>query len=202
MNKGMSLSELAASIESATAEQRDMLVSAQSLNAQVVKSDERDIVAIEIPGTALVEPTATAQGQMSSSLGIPQTYWKRCLEEDPELLVHNVNAWLQRSDDQRLLRLQGPSLRGYLSDRYKRIDNPQVLRESLKMMQTMDTDVVPLASHVDSYGEKFRLKLLFPDVVGEVKPGDKLRSGGSHQQQRNRTRDFHSTGVPVSRLLH
>lgn len=173
MNTGLSLTELAAKIEAAQSSQRDLLVPNKSL--EVITAG--DAIGLDVKGTAIVQPTPLAWQQIATHLRIPKAYWDRMAEEDHQLLATNANRWLSRSDDTRMLRLQGNDMRAYVSNAYKRLDHPVALRETLEVLQAAETPIVPLSTNVDPYGERMDLKILFPEVQGEVKPGDNLRAG-------------------------
>lgn len=201
----LSLSQLATRIEEQQAAQRDLIVPANQLDVQVIDTDDGPLTAVEIPGTALVQPTPWAEGQMASHLRIPKTYWERMRTQAPHLLAENANHWLKESDDKRMIRLQRNDMRAYVSNAYRRLDHPIALRESLEALQDNDGKYVVLNGHVDEMGERMNLKVLFPDVVGEVRPGDTMRSGvhisnsevggGSYSVRGFLWRDYCSNGM-------
>jgi hypothetical protein len=55
--------------------------------------------------------------------------------EVPELLVKNVNTWLERKEKDFFIRGLGNSIRAFLSDRYRVIDYLDVLYRSLNELQ-------------------------------------------------------------------
>ena len=205
MNQGISLSELAARIEQAAETQQDLLSPAKQLEV-IVAGDQ---VGVDIKGHAIVEPTDVAHQQLAAHLSIPKIYWDRLREKDPELLATNANRWLRESPETRLLRLQDGHLRAYVSDSYKRLDHPIALRETLEAVSAADTKVQCLSSNLTGFGERLDLKLLFPEVHGEVKEGDVLRAGiaisnsetggGSFAVQPFLYRDFCTNGMVFGR---
>lgn len=76
-----------------------------------------------------------AFAQLSLSLGIPVRYADRCYQASTELLEYNFGFWMlrQKEDTRRMIRLRPSTTsdtfiaRAYLSDRYCRIDNSDVL---------------------------------------------------------------------------
>jgi len=166
MNKGISLSELASRIETAAEHQSDMLVPAQQMEVLPIETADGGKLAVDVKGKCFLEPTPLAQRQMATALGIPAAYWDRCLKTSPELLAQNANHWLLRDSATRLVRTQEDHMRAFLSDRYKRLDNPLALRQTLETLQSAETRVVALSSNVDNWGERMRLKIMFPDVSG------------------------------------
>lgn len=85
-------------------------------------------------------PTMVGDEGIATKLDIPLRYLRRMRENDPGLYDANVNTWLSRSADSYLLRLlRGDDatetrgvLRAWLSDRYRTIDNFDVLLATLQ----------------------------------------------------------------------
>jgi hypothetical protein len=111
-----------------------------------------------------------AVGQVAQRLGIPVKYI-RSLEDtgDPwamDLLAHNLNKLNQHADqdDKFLLRAVNGEVRGFLSDRYRRMDSGPVLEAFADA--AMRFDAVP----VDSYASDTRwyLKMMLPHVFEPV----------------------------------
>ena len=173
MNTGISLQELVAKIEDYHGKQSDMLVPSRKLEMIPVAGHP----VIDVKGHAFVEPTDWAHGQISSHLGIPRAYYNRMAEDDVDLLADNVNHWLSKDEGTRLLRLQDNDLRAFLSDRYKRIDHPIVLKEALEVLSSSDVEVRSLSNQVTP--NRLYLKFLFPELGGEVTPGRTIHPGVS-----------------------
>ena len=171
MNRGISLQELVAKIENVHEQQTDMLVPSKKLEMVPVAGHP----IIDVKGHAFVQPTDWAHGQISSHLGIPRAYYNRMIEDDVDLLADNVNHWLGKDDGTRLLRLQDNDMRAFLSDRYKRIDHPVVLKEALEVLSSSEVEVRSLSNEVTA--NRLYLKFLFPDLGGEVTPGRTIHPG-------------------------
>jgi len=76
--------------------------------------------------------TGFAHGQIANKTGIPKKYYDKMIEDGkPDLLATNINAWLPQKD-KRLVRVLGNDVRALLSDRYRVIDNHDVLYTSLE----------------------------------------------------------------------
>jgi len=91
-------------------------------------------------------PTAIGDEGLAAKLDIPVGYLRRCRAQAIDLYDANVTGWLERSDKSYLLRLlthpDGPRpdgsagvMRAFLSDRYRCIDNFDVLLAALRGMQ-------------------------------------------------------------------
>ncbi|MEU7174704.1 MULTISPECIES: DUF932 domain-containing protein [Micromonospora] len=89
-------------------------------------------------------PTGVGDEGIAEKLNIPIKYLRRLRAEAPDLYDANVNGWLSRSTDSYLVRLlRGDAetvetrgvLRAFLSDRYRTIDNFDVLLAALQGIQ-------------------------------------------------------------------
>lgn len=103
----------------------------------------------EVSGT--YRPTQVFDEGLSEKLGIPLAYLRRMREHRPDLLDSNVNGWLHGPDgdapDRRSFLVRGfagePGVaRAFLSDRYARIDNLDVLTATLDGVRQAGVDVV------------------------------------------------------------
>lgn len=80
-------------------------------------------------------PLRIAHNQIAARLGIPRKYYRRMKGDAPALLAENVNTWTARAERNYLARTFKPrqadsgngTLRALLSDRYKVIDNLDLL---------------------------------------------------------------------------
>ena len=64
-----------------------------------------------------------AHQQIASRLQIPYRYYQKMQEQQPALLQENVNTWLHDAPERRMIRTLDGSMRAFLSDRYRRLDN-------------------------------------------------------------------------------
>ena len=116
----------------------------------------------------------TAHRQLSTYLSIPQKYYDRMLQEDPDLLAYNVNRWLQRNPEQRMLRTMDGRVRAFLSNRYRRIDNIDIARVTLPIIQEMPDARYESCQITDDY---MYIKVVNPPLTAEVVPGDIVQAG-------------------------
>ncbi|MEV4324303.1 DUF932 domain-containing protein [Microbispora rosea] len=107
--------------------------------------------------TGLYLPTEICDQGLADKLGIPLPYLRRLRAHQPALYEANINTWLQADDRRFLLRgLRGtgdtPGIaRAFLSDRYKIIDNLDVLMAALDGVRlagvNIDIDGCDLTEH-------------------------------------------------------
>ena len=74
-----------------------------------------------------------AHGQMAEYLKIPGAYYSRLRQQHPRLLDENVNSLLLASPlpERRMVRTMDGTARAIVSDRYRRLDNFNVLKSIL-----------------------------------------------------------------------
>ena len=120
-----------------------------------------------------------AHGALSRRLEIPKTYYDKMRRDQPELLAQNVNTWFKGSGQHLVRSLQHPdgsppTCRAILSERYKFIDNDQVLEKLFPIlheqqgMEVVSAEITPT---------KFYLKARFPELEREVGLNDAVQSG-------------------------
>jgi hypothetical protein len=87
-----------------------------------------ELKSLEIAGQK-VEVLPSAQRLFSGRLRIPQSYLERC---SPELQAENLNFWLEREKEKRetlFCRFDGSRMRAVFTDRYKVIDNAEIVEK-------------------------------------------------------------------------
>lgn len=130
----------------------------------------------------MLKPNDHALSQLSSRLGIPTRYAKKCYEEDPKLLAQHVNHWLdnlspEEQERDYYLRTKGNTLRAVLTDKYSKLDNSFVTSSLDRLMKFGgDVDI----RNFDLTDKHFNLRLVFPDMtmdVGTLQNPDKIMVG-------------------------
>jgi hypothetical protein len=111
------------------------------------------------------EITEQCHRQIASRLQIPWTYYDRIKADHRDLLIHQVNALFNREPETRLVRTLDGKARAFLSDRYRPIDNAEVLEQVLPPLVTGQVPSRLLSSEVTE--DKMYLKVVFT--------GDELR---------------------------
>lgn len=113
--------------------------------------------------------TRYAHEQLATKCQIPQRYYDKMREENKlDLLAKNVNTWLP-DREKRLIRVLDDQVRAVLSDRYRIIDNYDMLFQSLtefkKLQETGLTINIKESSLTDRH---LYLKVTSPDLSGRV----------------------------------
>jgi hypothetical protein len=178
MKQGKSLTKLAQELERQQSAKRDFLADTREL--ELVPSEvgaERLRLAANDP----LEFTLThhAHRQIGSFLNIPAKYYDRMQAEAPTLLAANVNYWFREQPTERMVRTLDGKARAFLSNRYRRLDNFELLHAVLPVLSELRNDMNKGLEVVscEVTETKLYLKCVFPRIEAEVKKGDPVQSG-------------------------
>ena len=119
MKSGISLVEMAQEIQRQNDLKADYMLDTRSLRLEPFGGGLY-LNAYDQSGDYAVEPlevNAIAHRQIGTHLKIPAAYYDKMLEEYPELLAQNVNAWFQREPAVRMVRTIDGTARAFLSNR-------------------------------------------------------------------------------------
>jgi hypothetical protein len=177
MKHGLSLANLLTTVVEQQKTKRDFVANTKESIAMVDAPNLPHNVALVLrkEGAAELERFAISDNchrQISSRLQIPLKYYFRLLQDHLDLVITQVNALLTREPQTRLLRTieqDGlPTARAFLSDRYKVLDNDQVLEQVLPPIVHGDVPSQLLSSNI-SENHMF-LKVLFTgdDLAQEI----------------------------------
>ena len=117
-----------------------------------------------------------AHRQISSHLDIPKAYYDRMLTTKPELLAKNVNGWMRDKTKKRLIRTVGNPdgiIRAFLSDRYRPLDNYDLLGAIMPVLQQYDFEV----KSCELTETHFYLKAIVPTLTTDISVGDTVALG-------------------------
>lgn len=147
MKTGKTLSQLAAEIERQAMNKTDLVADTRQLSMVVSEGlptqdqvdkgvPAREVVKLAVRNgeTHLHNLRPLAHAQIAERVGIPQRYYDRMLNEQPDLLASNVNTWFQANPQRRMVRLLDNNVRAFLSDRYQRIENDDIAKVVLPIL--------------------------------------------------------------------
>ena len=176
MKQGMTIQDAAKEIMRQSQAKADYLVNTANLHMETC--DGIPILRLlDESGVDRVEPLdilTTAHRQMSAYLNIPWKYYERMRQEDIGLLAQNVNTWLRKGPEQRMIRTIDGRARAFLSNRYRRIDNIDIARITLPIIQQMPDAIYESCNLSDDY---MFIKVVNPRLTAEVVPGDIVQAG-------------------------
>lgn len=142
MKSGLTIVEMAQQIERQSKLKQDYLLDTRRLQVEPFGS-QLYLHTFDDHDDPLVEPleiNQIAHRQIGTHLKIPAAYYDRMLSDYPELLAENVNSWFQREPTQRMVRTLDGTVRAFLSNRYRRIDNLDIAEIVLPVIQQIYND--------------------------------------------------------------
>ena len=176
MKSGVSLQQMLAEVKRQSESKEDYLIAPNRLRMESY-GKEMFLHLSDDSGTELIEPmtiTGIAHRQIGTHLKIPAAYYDRMLSDYPELLAENVNSWFQREPTQRMVRTLDGTVRAFLSNRYRRIDNLDIAEIVLPVIQQMEDAYFESCQITDS---RMYIKVVNKRLEAEVVPGDIVQSG-------------------------
>lgn len=173
MKQHLSINDLAREVETLSRNKRDYSVPCSSM---YVSSATNHLV---LPGkNESFRMTDHFHAQTATFLNIPQKYYDRLRNDHPDILDDNVNKLLNRNEATRFIRTYRNGegvVRANLSLRYHPLDNDQLLRHVLPILQKKSGLKIASCSVDDKH---LYLKAVDYQNVGTVpKVGDKVASG-------------------------
>lgn len=178
MKTGLSLSALAAKLESQAAARKDYVAPQGKLTAIVhqVAPEKREVALAGFNGDEYaIKPHA--HKQLAQALEIPGRYYERMLVEEPELLARNINTWFQRqADERRMIRCLDGEIRAVLSPRYRPLDNFELASAILPKLMNLGVQVMSS----DLTETRMYIKVILPDLSDALPEG--LVWGSGHNR--------------------
>jgi hypothetical protein len=116
-----------------------------------------------------------AHRQIGERVGIPRRYYTRMQQEAPGLLDANVGHWLREKPERRMVRMLGGDVRAFLSDRYRRLDNIDLLEQAIVPVFSGYPDLEFQVSALTD--DRMYVRALLPSVQRDIRPGDTLQAG-------------------------
>ena len=172
MKTGRTLVELAQELIAQQESKRDFHASTKSLTMVPSGEFQLDVNT----GTEMMPATSYAHAQMASKLSIPKVYYDRMLKDSPFLLANNVNHWLEkRQEETSLIRTLRGQMRAFLSNRYRIVDNHDILEMVIPELAEMGSGIEIVSCQVTD--EKMYLKVINKNVEAAIAVGDPVQAG-------------------------
>lgn len=145
MKQSMTITDMASEIERQVESRKDYLAPTGKLRMVVEPSAGAGAVHLAglNGGEYGIRPFAHAQ--IAGEVGIPKPYYDRMLAQSPGLLATNVNHWLHAEPKTRMLRTLDGDVRAVLSDRYRPLDNFDLMQAALPALRERNLRVVSSA---------------------------------------------------------
>jgi len=171
MQTGLQLPDLARRLHELRERKHDFIAPTNALQAVPVDGAVKIHVPERGESFALRQ---SAHDQIAGVLGIPGKYYNRMRADAPELLAANINEWLGRSTDRRMVRTIGGEMRALLSDRYQRIENEEIAAAVLPILMSTPGIEVTSCQVTD---QRMYIQATTPAVRGDVRVGDTVQAG-------------------------
>ena len=176
-----SLGDLAQLLKNQHAAKNDIVVPATKMRSEdgiIVVQDAETVVSMDgvTSVTARYTPTDIFNEGVATKLNIPNGYLRRLHADRPDLYDANVNGWLHGNDngigpDDRSFLLRafsdgdgGGVARAFLSDKFKIIDNLDVIMEALQGVKAADLDPEGLDIKADLTDRYMRVTIRCPQI--------------------------------------
>lgn len=167
MKQGRTLTQLQTEVMRRENEAKDYIVSTEKM--QFINGDKLSF------GEQEYGITDTAHSQIGTYLGIPSGYYNKMRRESPQLLTENVNHWLHRTmPADKMVRTLDGNVRAFLTDKYKIIDNMQVLRVALPIISALNGASIESCEVTES---NMYIKIVSERLKKEVRKGDIVQAG-------------------------
>ena len=149
----------------------DLIVDSRSLKAT---PDENQGIRLAIPEYGEFSLTEWTHSQIADKLEIPIRYYDRMKNTGKtELLAENVNAWLS-GKERRLVRILDRKIRAFLSDRYRIMDNHDLVFLALDEFKRKETIEIYRADLTETM---FYLKAVDRTLTVEIREQDVIYGG-------------------------
>jgi hypothetical protein len=172
--QALTIDELAVRVAEEQASKRDYVADTRRAGFYAREDGLFDLT-LDLPdGMVEARVNDNAHQQIGGRLGIPRKYYTRMAADAPELLVSNVRHWFTSEPEQRMFRTLGGDLRAVLSNRYRRLDNVDLLEHIYPELAKIDgleffvTSLTP---------EKMFIRATLPRLTAEIKKGDAVQAG-------------------------
>jgi hypothetical protein len=176
MKTGISLTELAQTIDHQSKTKRDYL--ADSRKCYMTPDTNRLEIDLTQAGADVqrvedFEVKPHAHKQLATWAGIPSKYYDRM---PPDLRSVNVNHWLKNEPGQRMVRTLDGNVRAFMSDSYRPLDNIDLAQAVLPVLMEQPDMRVESCQLTET---RMYIKALFPKIESDLDPaiGDIVQAG-------------------------
>jgi hypothetical protein len=178
MKAGLSIEALATEVARIDDTKRDLVVDTRNLTLSSSPGSSSLYVGEDIATADEFDVNDYAHGQIASHLKIPKVYYDRLRSKHPGILDANVNGLLRAEPSRQMIRTVDGKARAFLSDRYRRLDNYDLLTHVVPTL----TEILGGApgAHVASAGltdTKLWLTVILPMEARPVRVGQTVKLG-------------------------
>lgn len=173
MKQGKSIIELAQELERQRNVRKDYIADTRSLRVKTGDGGSRLSITMD-QAEENFRLNELAHKQLAERLQIPQKYYQKMRFEYPALLDENINSWLGKQPERRMLRTLDGTVRAFLSDRYRRLDNLELADAVFPLIQDMKNTEVVSSEITETH---MYIKIINKRLKAEVAVGDVVQAG-------------------------
>ncbi len=178
MKKGQEIKSMLNKINEDVKYKKDYIV---DLNTLDVSQNDRNVYPDlhYTGGSGYYRLNDNSLNHLCNRLEIGTRYISKCLPVSQELVTHNLNFWINKNKNKKLMlrTIEGnpffDKVRAIMSDRYKRIDSDVVANSCLSKLMDMNAELK--YSYYD--GDNMNITAVLPKLEGEVVEGDLVQGG-------------------------
>jgi len=175
MKFGRTLTELAIELDRQAKAKHDYMLDTRNIHVDCDSAVAQMTLRNDATGESIIlNINEIAHNQIGTHLGIPAKYYDKMRDENPILLAENINSWFNKQPKKRMVRTLDGTVRAFLSDRYRRIDNYEIAQTVLPIIADMPDAKIESCEVTD---ERMYIKVVNPRLTTEVVPGDIVQSG-------------------------
>lgn len=173
----MDLNELALELARQRDLKKDFIADTRSITVRAEDTDKgTDLVLCGLPGGNDMSINQHAHRQLGDRLGIPAKYYDRLCKDHVDLLAFNVNALFSREPQTRMVRTIDGTVRAFLSDRYRPLDNYDFAENIMTKLLQLEGEVI----RCDLTDTRLYIKAIIPGVERIIKKEGVFFGDGGH----------------------
>lgn len=137
MKTGRTLEQLAKEVWRQHDVKRDFIADTQKVK-MIVEADKGELVPLlSLDGREQFRINELVHDQIGGHYKIPAAYYDKMRRGAPRLLADNVNHWFEAEASARMIRTLDEKARAFLSDRYRPLDNYDLMEAALPRLSKM-----------------------------------------------------------------
>ena len=164
MKTSMTPNELAVEIERQSTHKQDYIAPTNMMTMQAY--DDPQELFMLLGDADRFGINRYAHQQIAQHTDIPFKYYQRMMEEAPDLLVENTNHWFQNKSENRLVRTLDGNMRAYLSNRYRLMDNYDLMEAILPALSAAGASI----HSADVSDSKLYIKAVVDSMTATIPP--------------------------------
>ena len=174
MKQGKSLMELGMELQRQRNNRQDFIADTKSLEVQTDSSGNSQMFFYLDDKPRTFGINENAHSQIAARLNIPYRYYQRMQKQTPDLLDNNINTWLVKNPERRMIRVLDGNVRAFLSDKYRRLDNLELCAAVLPVIKEMKNATIESCEVTPTH---MYLKVINKKLKAEVAVGDVVQAG-------------------------